>query len=73
MKYVLKGIIVTFNPKREVIRDGYLVVDGERIVYVSSPDEELSMDFNDLTIIETEGYIYPGLIDLHNHLPVQFP
>ena len=72
MKYVLKGIIVTFNPKREVIRDGYLVVDGERIIYVSSPDEELSMDFNDLTIIETEGYIYPGLIDLHNHLPYNF-
>jgi len=72
MKYVLKGIIVTFNHKREVIRDGYLVVDGERIIYVSSPHEELSMDFNDLTIIETEGYIYPGLIDLHNHLPYNF-
>ena len=72
MKYVLKGTIVTFNPKREVIRSGYLVVDGEKIVYVSSSEEELSPDFNDLTIIKTEGYIYPGLIDLHSHLPYNF-
>ena len=43
MKYVLKGIIVTFNPKREVIKDGYVVVDEERIVYVSSSEEELPM------------------------------
>lgn len=35
MKYVLEGSIVSFNPKREVIRDGYLVVDGEKIVYVA--------------------------------------
>ena len=49
MKYVLEGSIVSFNPKREVIRDGYLVVDGEKIVYVSSTEEELSPDFNDLT------------------------
>lgn len=72
MKYALKGDIVTFNSKRKVIRDGYVVVEEERIVYVGPGEQGLPARFHDFTKIETEGYIYPGLIDLHNHLPYNF-
>ena len=72
MKYVLKGNIVTFNSKRKVLKGGYVAVQDERIAYVGSREEGLPAKFHDFTQIATEGYVYPGLIDLHNHLPYNF-
>ena len=72
MKCVLKGNVVTFNSNRKVLRNGYIAVDDQKIAYVGSTEEGLPAKFSGFTQIETDGYIYPGLIDLHNHLPYNF-
>jgi 5-methylthioadenosine/S-adenosylhomocysteine deaminase len=72
MKFVLEANVVTFNSKRQVLRQGYVVVDDQRIVHVGSRQEGIPTRFKEFTQIETDGYIYPGLIDLHNHLPYNF-
>ena len=62
MPIVLRGDIVTPGA---VIRHGYLVIEDGRIKSISTrrlfPDGAL--------VINTEGTIYPGLVDLHNHVP----
>jgi 5-methylthioadenosine/S-adenosylhomocysteine deaminase len=72
MKCVLKGDIVTLNSRHKVLNDGYVAIDDQRIAYVASAQADLPSKFSGFTKIETDGYIYPGLIDLHNHLPYNF-
>lgn len=72
MKCVLKGDIVTLNYRHKVLNDGYVVIDGQKIAYIGSRQADLPSKFSKFTKIDTDGYIYPGLIDLHNHLPYNF-
>lgn len=72
VKYALKGDVVTLNSRRKVLREGYVVIQEERIAYIGPVEQGLPARFHDFTEIDTEGYIYPGLIDLHNHLPYNF-
>jgi 5-methylthioadenosine/S-adenosylhomocysteine deaminase len=57
---VLHGSVVTPD---EVITDGFVAVQGEKItgvgIFSSRPLG---------TVVETNSVIYPGLIDLHNHI-----
>ena len=59
--YVLRGTLVTPD---EVIENGSLVVTDGVITAagagLTTPD--------DARVIDTGGFIYPGLIDLHNHI-----
>ncbi|MCC6899003.1 MAG: amidohydrolase family protein [Polyangiaceae bacterium] len=59
-KYALKGKIYT--PTGLV--NGYLVIDGEKIAEVrkTAPTD------TSVKVIDTAGYIYPGLIDGHGHV-----
>jgi 5-methylthioadenosine/S-adenosylhomocysteine deaminase len=59
--YVLKGTLVT---PTEVIENGAILIVGQKIKAVGS---NVSVPAG-ARIIETGGFIYPGLIDLHNHL-----
>ena len=72
MKYILKGTIVTFNESGDIINDGFVCVDEKKIVSVAAKEQDIPSNFNSVAKIETGGYIYPGLIDLHNHLPFDF-
>ena len=67
-KIVLLGDIVTMNATRDVIRDGKLCILGNSISYVLGRKDSLPNDFVTAVQVETDGTIYPGLIDLHNHL-----
>lgn len=58
---VLGGTLVTPD---ETIRRGYVVVDGGRIQEVSSRKPDIPNSI----FIDTRGIIFPGLIDLHNHV-----
>ncbi len=59
--YALKGDIVTMNDSRDVLPDAYVEILGDRIVSVGqTPPQRLQ-------IIDTQGLIFPGLIDAHNH------
>src|SRR5262245_31025598 len=57
--YALKGCILT--PKRK-IENGYVTVAGDRIVSVGKAKPDSAV-----TVLNTDGVITPGLIDLHGH------
>ncbi|HEY6970431.1 MAG TPA: amidohydrolase family protein [Candidatus Angelobacter sp.] len=59
--YALKGTLVT---PTQVIENGTVLVVGQKIKAVGS---NVSLPAG-TKVIETGGFIYPGLIDLHNHL-----
>src|SRR5215469_15252773 len=59
--YALKGTVVT---PTEVIENGTVLIVGQKIKAVGR-DVALPAGTK---VIETEGFIYPGLVDLHNHL-----
>jgi 5-methylthioadenosine/S-adenosylhomocysteine deaminase len=56
--FALRGCVITPERKHE---DGYVVVHGDTIQSVGSAKPE------GVRIVETEGVILPGLIDLHGH------
>ncbi|WP_019075895.1 amidohydrolase family protein [Streptomyces hokutonensis] len=68
-RFALRGRLVTLNSRNNVIDDGVLYVDGSRIAAVLSADAPAPAGFEDVVPIATGGTVYPGPIELHNHLP----
>ncbi len=58
-RYALRGTVVT---PAGVIANGVVVVDGDTIVELAARAPK------GVTVIDTGGVIFPGLIDLHNHV-----
>jgi hypothetical protein len=65
--YVLHGRLVTMTAENNVIDDGYIAIKDGRIAAIEKNLNQLPAAFQNKTVIETSGTIYPGLIDLHNH------
>lgn len=66
---VLYGRLVTFDPERPVIDDGALYIGSdERIAAVQRRTAAPPAGFERAARLETGGCVYPGLIDLHNHI-----
>jgi cytosine/adenosine deaminase-related metal-dependent hydrolase len=65
---VLRGRIVTMKEDGEVIRDGAVYLRDGVIVAVAGRNDPPPAGFATAPVIETGGTIYPGLLDLHNHL-----
>src|SRR5579859_3158042 len=60
--------IITMNPTRDIISDGAIAVQGNRIVAVGK-SAELLVQYHDEKIVDVQGkLIIPGLIDTHVHL-----
>lgn len=66
-KYVLEGKVVTMGPQGVVPR-GAIYIDAGVIKAVQSSMETPPDDFEGVMRIQTGDTIYPGLIELHNHL-----
>tara|TARA_B100000963_G_scaffold150179_1_gene130918 strand:+ start:824 stop:3709 length:2886 start_codon:yes stop_codon:yes gene_type:complete len=68
--FLLKGRVVTMDGENNVINDGNVMIRDGKItgVWASNSNPPAGVDFTDVPIVETEGTIYPGLIDLHNHV-----
>ena len=68
--FLLKGRVVTMDGETNVINDGNVMVRDGKItgVWPSNTNPPAGVDFTDVPIVETDGTIYPGLIDLHNHV-----
>jgi 5-methylthioadenosine/S-adenosylhomocysteine deaminase len=64
-EYALRGTLVT---PTEVIANGTILVSGEKIQAVG---KDISLPA-EVKIVETHGFIYPGLIDLHDHITWNF-
>ena len=51
-----------------VLKAGFLAIDAGRIVAVLDVKAPLPPGFDTAPVIKTQGTIFPGLIELHNHL-----
>ena len=67
-KYGLEGRIVTMNDQRDVLDKGVLYINKGVIQAVLPADAPAPAGFEQAPIIRTGDTIYPGLIELHNHL-----
>jgi len=67
LKYVLKGRVVTMGPLG-VLSRGAIYIDSGIIRAVQRSSEPPPEGFQDALRISTGDSIYPGLIELHNHL-----
>ncbi|MDC0340522.1 amidohydrolase family protein [Candidatus Poseidoniaceae archaeon] len=68
--YLLKGRVVTIEGETSVINQGNIMVRDGMIDGVWSTGSAIpnGVDLTNVPIVETDGTIYPGLIDLHNHM-----
>jgi cytosine/adenosine deaminase-related metal-dependent hydrolase len=67
-RFVLLGDVVTMIPGQDFLRDCSICIDGNSIVAVVPAGAPLPTDFAQAPLVQTDGTIYPSLIDLHNHL-----
>jgi cytosine/adenosine deaminase-related metal-dependent hydrolase len=67
MKRILFGRLVTMD-QAGVLPDGAIYVDGNSITAVADRQAPRPDGYADVTGVETSGTIFPGLIELHNHL-----
>jgi|CXWL01.1.fsa_nt_gi hypothetical protein len=65
---VLRGKVVTLKSEGEVIANGAVYLRSGEIVAVQSAADPVPAGFETAPVLSTEGTIYPGLLDLHNHL-----
>jgi cytosine/adenosine deaminase-related metal-dependent hydrolase len=65
--YVLKGRVVTMGPAG-VIDEGSIYIQSGIIKHVLHRGAPRPSDFLGASVIKTGGTIFPGLIELHNHL-----
>ncbi len=69
-EYVLRGRLVTMNSESLVIEDGYVLIEEGMIkdIWDAEQDPPSGVTLENMKVIETNGLIFPGLIDLHNHI-----
>ena len=66
---LLTGRVVTMNDENNVINDGNVLVrDGKIAAVWSGQNIPQNVDLTDVPVVDTNGTIYPGLIDTHNHV-----
>jgi 5-methylthioadenosine/S-adenosylhomocysteine deaminase len=67
-RYALEGRVVTMDASYSEFERGLVYVDGGRITAIAPTGAPAPPGFQEAPVIGTRGTIYPGLIDLHNHL-----
>ena len=68
MKYVLKGRVVTMDAASTVLQAGAVYIDGQNVIAVQDSAAPPPPGFAGATTVGSSGIIFPGLIELHNHL-----
>ena len=67
-KIALKGRVVTMDANFTVLRGGAVYIDSGKIIAVQDAAAPMPAGFSVSNVIDTKGTLYPGLIELHNHL-----
>ena len=52
----------------DVIENGNIMIEGSKIVAIWADGEIPPINTDNVSTYDTEATIYPGLIDLHNHM-----
>ncbi len=67
--YILQGKIVSMENEMGIIPSGKILVRNGLIeaIWESSASPPANIDITGISLIETDGIIFPGLIDTHNH------
>jgi 5-methylthioadenosine/S-adenosylhomocysteine deaminase len=68
IKQALRGRIAQMDAAFTVIADGIVWIDGDKIVAVTATGHPPPAGFENIAVETTGGTIFPGLIELHNHL-----
>lgn len=69
---VLIGRIVTMDGVGTVHERGALCISGNRIAAIAPDPAGIPDTFVSVVPVDTQGTLYPGLIELHNHLSYNF-
>jgi len=69
LKYALEGRIVTMDPNNSVLDRGRVFIENGNIIDVRKKSGGYPEGFSSNDVIKSGGTIYPGFIELHNHLP----
>lgn len=67
-KVALAGRVVTMDDAWTVKRDAVLFIDKGTIVAVQDRAQRPPAGFDHVAVMETDGTLFPGFIELHNHL-----
>jgi 5-methylthioadenosine/S-adenosylhomocysteine deaminase len=67
-KWALAGQIVTMDPKSTVIMDGAIWIGDAAIAAITRRGDPAPDGFAGVVPVQTGGTVFPGLIDLHNHV-----
>src|SRR4029450_10119823 len=71
---VLSGRVVTFDEDQPVLDDGAVYIGADELIAaVHARTAPAPAGFDGARKVRTGGVIYPGLIDLHGHIPYQGP
>jgi len=68
-RYALRGRLVTMDPRNTVLPDGVLYVHDGLIEDLRRASDPPPPGYEGLARTASGGSVYPGLIELHNHLP----
>lgn len=68
-RLVLQGRIVTMDAQSRVIAAGRVYAHQGALVAVQDAAAPVPQGFEAVPVVDTGGTIFPGLIDLHNHMP----
>ena len=64
----LAGRVVTMNSRFAVRADAIVYIEKGAITAVQDRTQPAPAGFADVPVVETRGTLFPGLIELHNHL-----
>jgi 5-methylthioadenosine/S-adenosylhomocysteine deaminase len=68
VKQALRGRIVQMDAAFGVLADGVLWIADDKIAAVTATGQPVPAGFESVAVETVGGTIYPGLIELHNHL-----
>ena len=66
--WAIAGRVVTMDPASTVVADGAVWIKDAAIAAITSRGDATPAGFDGIAPVETRGTIFPGLIELHNHI-----
>src|ERR1700756_5088050 len=67
-KWALHGRIVTMDAKSTVVKDGVVWIADAAIAAITQAGDAAPAGFDGVAVLDTGGTVFPGLIELHNHI-----